>query len=209
MEKIKSSTRRDIINALKMHGAMTVEELRKIMGITPMGVRQHLATLERDALVAAALHRQEMGRPSYVYSLTSKAEDYFPKDYDNFAVTALSDIKESHGDVIIDEIFQKRANRICSSLAPRLKSKNLEGRLKELVSLLNETGCMASYEKLNEKTFDLKQHNCCIFNIAQKFRQACHYDMKLFDRLLNAEVIRNKCMVEGAPLCLFSIKARA
>lgn len=65
--------RRQILTALKKQGSLSVDDLSRCLGITPMGIRQHLAVLERDNLVMISSVRRGMGRPSYLYRLTELA----------------------------------------------------------------------------------------------------------------------------------------
>ncbi len=85
---------------LKSNGSLTVSEISKELGITEMGVRRHLNTLERDEMIKASLVRQSMGRPTHIYSLTDKAEDQFPKAYRQLALDML--------DVVIDLDGEKK-----------------------------------------------------------------------------------------------------
>ena len=59
-----------------------------------MAVRKHLNVLERDSLLTISEVRQPMGRPLLVYSLSPKAEELFPKNYEHMAVEFLHDLKE-------------------------------------------------------------------------------------------------------------------
>src|SRR5579859_6372492 len=52
------STKSQILAALKRQGGCSVDELAVTLGLAPMTVRQHLATLERDALVGSTEERQ-------------------------------------------------------------------------------------------------------------------------------------------------------
>ena len=53
------STRRQILALLKRRGEMTTAQLAEVIGITSMGVRQHLNGLERDDLVTIVVARQK------------------------------------------------------------------------------------------------------------------------------------------------------
>jgi predicted ArsR family transcriptional regulator len=78
-----TSTRKVILTMLKTQGPLSVNDMSKQLGITEMAVRRHLNTMERDSLVETKLVRQAMGRPTNVFSLTSAADDLFPKKYQN------------------------------------------------------------------------------------------------------------------------------
>ncbi len=203
---VRPSTRQDIMDILKRRGGQTVEQLSAVLGITPMGVRQHLAVLEKDSLVSASAVRRGMGRPSYLYSLTDQAQDLFPKNYKNFATGLLADIAANEGPNLVNELFRRRAERLEKTYTQRMESKDLEGRVAELVKILDLNGSMASYVKVDDDTFILKEHNCAIYAVAKDYPQACHEEMELFGRVLGAEISRQDCQSEGGAFCQYVIK---
>ena len=75
----QGQTRQEILALLRRHGQMTAGELSDRLGIGAVGVRQHMALLERDGLVHTAAVRRGVGRPSHLYALTSQAESLFPQ----------------------------------------------------------------------------------------------------------------------------------
>src|SRR5512137_878801 len=91
-------TRRKIVLALKQRGGLTAAELAEMLGITSMGVRRHLTTLERDKLVRYELVQRGKGRPSYVYRLSPQAENLFPKNYAALANELLSYLANDEGE---------------------------------------------------------------------------------------------------------------
>ena len=73
---------------------MTAGQLSEAIGITSMGVRQHLNSLERDGLIATQVVRQKRGRPSHRFRLTEEADRLFPSRYGQMAVDLLDQIVE-------------------------------------------------------------------------------------------------------------------
>ncbi|HYM70676.1 MAG TPA: winged helix-turn-helix transcriptional regulator, partial [bacterium] len=80
-----STTRGEILSLIKRHGPLTVQELSRRLEITPMGVRQHLAILERDGQLRSDGVRRGQGRPSRVYSITPEGDKIFPRTYEEVA----------------------------------------------------------------------------------------------------------------------------
>ena len=70
-----------------------------------MGIRQHLLSLERRGLIEYITKRQGIGRPAFLYKLTKKADNLFPKEYDKFIVNLFRDIEKNDGDEKIEEIL--------------------------------------------------------------------------------------------------------
>ena len=85
----QGETRQQILLLLRRKGPMTAGELSDDLGIGSVGVRQHLALLERDGLVQTSGVRRSVGRPSHLYALTAAAEALFPKAYDHLLIDAL------------------------------------------------------------------------------------------------------------------------
>src|SRR5215212_11448507 len=81
----QGETREQILALLRRNGPMTAAELSDALGIGAVGVRQHLALLDRDGLVHITGVRRGVGRPSHLYALTANAEALFPKRYDRMA----------------------------------------------------------------------------------------------------------------------------
>ncbi|MFQ6057359.1 MAG: helix-turn-helix transcriptional regulator [Anaerolineae bacterium] len=202
------ATRRQILMALKKRGGMTADELGKALGITPMGVRRHLTTLERDGLVTYETAQRGVGRPSYVYSLTDLADELFPKNYHQLANEILDIIAAQDGEDKVELVFAQRAQRLAQRYGPRLAGKDLEARIAELASIQEENGYLAEWEKVDEDTFLLKEHNCAVSGVARRFPQACVYELALFTELLDAEVTREKHMASGDIGCYYRIRRR-
>ncbi|KPJ48209.1 MAG: hypothetical protein AMJ38_05820 [Dehalococcoidia bacterium DG_22] len=138
------STKSQILVLLKRSAGSTVDELASALELARMTVRQHLATLERDNLVVAREERRPTGRPRFVYSLTDKGEETFPKRYDRLAdmiidEVALLDSSEMEGLSPAEKkalLFRKLARRIAGQYAQRLEGKTLEERVWAVVDIL-------------------------------------------------------------------------
>ena len=61
------SSKTQLLQALKGPGRFRVDELAVAVGIAPMTVRQHMATMARNSLVGAHEKRQRLGGPHLVY----------------------------------------------------------------------------------------------------------------------------------------------
>ncbi|MEW6232946.1 MAG: metalloregulator ArsR/SmtB family transcription factor [Chloroflexota bacterium] len=208
MDKEMHSTRREILFRLRKQGPSSVDALASTLGITSMGVRRHLANLERDGLVTSGMVRRRMGRPSYVYALSEVADDLFPKNYHGLALELLGDIKALDGDEKIDLLFSRRAARLYHAFAPRLAGKDLPGKVQELARILDENGYLAEWEKVNGG-YLLREYNCVNSRVSQEYPQACAHQLALFSRLLEAQVAREEHLLRGDHHCCYRIKPKA
>lgn len=209
LEHQMPDTRRKILQLLKFKGAMTADELSEALKITSMGVRQHLTTLERDGFIKYQTVQRGMGRPSHVYTLTESGDELFPRTYPRFINSFLKAIRALDGEEGLERIFKKRTDQLKAQYRARLADKDLEAQVKELAQIRTEEGYMADWEKLDENTFVLCEHNCAIYQVASHYSQACTYELELFRRMFKeAEVTREKHMVKGDLTCTYTIRQK-
>ncbi|MHB8926061.1 MAG: helix-turn-helix transcriptional regulator [Bacillota bacterium] len=207
MTREKHSTRREILTILKKKGRLSVDELSHQLGITPMGVRQHLAILERDDLVTPSQVRRGIGRPSHLYSLTEAAQDLFPKHYEEFAINLINDLIELGGQDRLQDILELRVQRISKELSDRWQGLGFEERVREFGKMLDTKGSMGEVEKLEDGAFAIREFNCGIYKIAQAHPIVCEFEKRLVERALGCSVQAEECIANGAQRCCYVVRA--
>lgn len=206
MENAQNATRREILVLLKQSGGMTVEQLSQALGISAMGVRQHLSILERDGLVEMIKKRGGMGRPAHIYFLTTRGDEAaFPRHYDALAMTILEAISEIAGEDKVDAVFKQRQEWTEERLAPRMAGKPVAERVNELSQIQQENGYMTEAGERPEGGHYLIEHNCTIAQISRKYPIACRLELELFRKLLGTGVERTQCIAEGGTRCTYLI----
>lgn len=199
-------SRKGMLDILKKEDC-SIKELCEKLGLSPTAVRQHITILERDALVKKKTIKEKMGRPKYVYSLTEKADQLFPKGYDNFLEWILEEIIEFKGYNGAMDMMERIAKKNASRYKPLFQEKNLIERLEQLVNLLNEFGAYAEYSK-EKDNFVLKTFNCIFSKPAIKFNPIiCRYDMVFFESFLGKKIAKRRSQTHGEKYCFFEIKA--
>lgn len=202
------STRRQILSLLRTRSGMTAGQLADELMITSMGVRRHLTTLERDGLVQVKVQRQPTGRPTFVYRLTDEGLDTFPRNYHLLATQLLDAARTRSGVNSVQSLFAGRMEQLYAQYEPRMRGKDLQGRIVELARIQEEAGYMAVWEKV-EGGYLLKEQNCAIYRVACQFQDACRYEIELFRRLLDAELERVEHQVKGDRACTYFIPEKS
>jgi predicted ArsR family transcriptional regulator len=204
----ENPTREKIIMLLKKNGPMPIEELSKELKITSMGIRQHLLSLERKGLIDYVTKKQGIGRPAFLYKLTSKADDLFPKSYHTFIVDTLKDIERNEGREKIDELFKWRRMRLFKETKDMLTDKvNLDEKVYGLKDMLESKGYIVELDE-SDNAFILKEFNCPIFQVATEFKEACTHELQFYRDFLGKDVSRQECMSSGNISCTYSIPKR-
>ena len=200
-----NSTRNSIVLHLKKSGGMSIEELSKLIDITPMGIRQHLLALEKKGLVTFTPKRRGIGRPGFVYMLTEAADELFPKAYDELAVGLLRDIREHDGKEKVDRVFAWRRERLMKNYNAALAGKDaIEDRLNALKDILDASGHFVEISK-NGAHYRIKQYHCPISKVAGEFTEACRHELQLYRDLIGGNIVREKSAAEGSQHCVYLV----
>lgn len=207
------TTKSQILGLLKRSGGSTVEELASALGLARMTVRQHLATLERDDLVTAREVRRATGRPHFLYTLTDKGEETFPKRYDRLAdmiidEVALLDCGEIEGLSPIEKknlLFRKLAHRIAQQYASRVEGRPLEERVQTVAEILQSESGFAEWRKV-EAGFEIVDYNCAYRKVAEN-QDLCAWHLEFLTELLGDNVRAVSFQNKGGDLCRFLVGA--
>lgn len=205
--KEHGSTRQNILRLLRQQGQMTATELSQQLNIGAVGVRQHLALLERDGLVEVTGLRRSIGRPSHLYTLTPEAERCFPKTYDRLVINVLNHIADQGGEPAITAVLAAHRAALLRTYAGRMTGKTRTDQVAELVAILNEEGHMAEAEQVEDGSYYLTVHNCPLDEVAHEYRQLCAQDLALFQELLGVPMVREANIMEGDIYCRYHIPA--
>lgn len=199
-----SSTRDQILHVIRAKGPASIAELAEAIGISVVSVRHHLASLQAEGLVTATETRRGVGRPHLTYALTEAASERFPSKYVRFSGRLLDELKATLPPAALEAMFTRMGEGIAAEHATRLLGLSLDEKLNILVTLLGTEGFMAQWNRVGE-TILLTEHNCPYVQIGQRHPEVCAIDQTLIGSLLNAEVQKTNCVLNGAERCTFII----
>src|ERR1700712_3189792 len=116
-----TDAKRRIIERLKRSETVTASELAVEFGLTDTAIRQHLEALERSGLVARAQGvAAGRGRPPVQWSLAPLAMQLFPDRHADLTVELIQSIRQSLGDVALDEVIRTRRERQLAAYRDRI-----------------------------------------------------------------------------------------
>ncbi len=211
MPRPNGITRQEILTSIKYQGAMTAEELARELGISQVAVRQHLAALEAEDIITVSVERRGLGRPSHRYTLTVRGDEMFPRHYDTLTNALLDELRLWQGEEAVSLLFERKCERLESTLQPRMRNKSLPDRVHELTHIQKENGFMPEIAAEEDGTFRLIEHNCPFRAVASSHPDTCcNSELALFRSLLpEAEIIREKYLPDGSHYCRFHICPRS
>ena len=202
-------TRRHILEILKERKEATIDEIvqsltQRIGKITAVTVRHHLEILRGDGLVAAPTVRRRSapGRPQYVYSLTERAADYFPNNYQGLAAGLLAEMKKQLPHETVTRILQGVADEMVRRAA--LPDGPPEVRLQYVLDFLQRSGYTASMQRNGHGAL-LTIVNCPYEQVASQAPELCTMDQRLLENMLGVRTRRLSCQTCGDDVCRYLI----
>lgn len=206
-------TRRNIIEILRELGHATVDEIVNCLqdrlgrSITPVTVRHHLNVLQQDGMVTEpeTRHRNTPGRPQHIYTLSPKAHDAFPTNYQHLIETLLAQLRQTMPTDGINVIFEGMAEEMARE-AGILDSLPLAERLYAAVRYLNERGYSAEVEE-GEQGYILHTRNCPYHHLSDRSETLCHMDLRLIAHLTGRAPQRIARISDGDNTCSYLIVA--
>lgn len=208
-----SSPRAEVLRIIQRMGSASIKDLESSIGVTTTAVREQVAHLLHEGLIQATRVRGEVGRPYYVYALTAKAHELFPKDYATLAGLLLEETLAVHGAEGLRMLLNRVSRRLGEKLAGSTQdSKELNQKLLGLVTALGETGMEVSMQpvaegEISDGSFVLKSHSCPYFEVAKNHREICDMESEMLQDLLGpgVEVTIGTRIVEGGCACDFHV----
>lgn len=200
----KRTTRDVILHGIKSAPNSTVEDLADLANVSPVTVRHHLNALLADGTIESNAVRRKVGRPYFVYSLSEKGQELFPKRYVRLTSRLLDEMKDRLPGEVIDQLFDGVVNSVLEEHSGQFEQLPLEERLDYLVELLAEEGFLSSWEKTGDGTYQLVEYSCPYLSIGATHMEVCNFDQKLMTGVLQLPVYQESCMLHGENCCRFT-----
>lgn len=195
-----------VLRHLKLSGQSRLAEVATALGQSKQGALRHLDGLEAAGLVqhwpAGGGGAGRPGRPEHVYRLTEAAADAFPSAYRELAAELAAAMSPEQ----LADFFERRAAARETLYRARLAGLNFEERALELSRLASEDGHMADLERLSEGLLKLRHCNCPIQEVAARTGHACQHELSMYERLLEAEVVRTSWVGAADATCSYEIR---
>lgn len=196
-----------ILKLLKVKGALTAKSLANELGLTTMGVRQHMLALEASGEVTFKDEKAPRGRPTRYWSLTEKTNSHFADRHDELSLQLIDSVIAVFGDDGLEQLISNREESSMRAYRLALADRyGVEEKLAMIAKLRNDEGYMATVMQQDDFYWLLENH-CPICAAATKCINFCRSELHLFQTLLNdvAVITREEHIVEGARRCAYKV----
>lgn len=196
-----------ILHKLKREGSVTAKKVAEDMGMTTMGARQHLQSLEDDGLIASFDVKVKVGRPNRHWSLTEKGHAYFSDRHSDLSVQVIEAVEHLFGEEGIRKVARERENKTFARYHALLAEKNtLKEKLECLTQLREQEGYMAELIQ-TEQGYTLIENHCPICKAAERCPAFCQSELNVFQRLLGDgyRIERSEHIINNERRCVYHI----
>ena len=189
------STKQQLLVLLKRTGSATVEEAAGALSVASMTARQHLLNLERDGIVESQRVRRSNGRPHFLYTLTTKGEEMFPRRYDLLARMLLDEMGEIDLRTLAGmdaqdrraHLIQRSADRLAERFRFDAESRSLEERIVAVTDVLRTIGGFAEWLR-TPGGYEIRDYNCVFASLVAETDGCCEGHVRLITALLRRPV---------------------
>lgn len=206
-EQLGETTRGQIL-VLLARAPRTAGALAERLDISPNGVRQHLAALERDGAVERAGTVRTGGKPAALFRLSATGDAAFPKAY--------AEVLAALADEMVDRLEPAAAERLFTAAGVRLArvvggedGPNGDARIDAALDALTALGALADVERRDDGSLLLEGHACPLSDVVTDRPLLCHMLAVMTEHIAGLEV-EHHCDYSGVrPRCRFTIAAAA
>lgn len=200
------STRDLMRDVLAARGEATVADVAHTLGLNQANIRRHLEVMRAEGLVDVRIHRGEVGRPSYVYWLTERAEEltaHYPRLV-NRMVRRLAALPDG-GQQILEQVFEGVAEDIAGTYRPQVTGRSIEERVAQTSEALKDEGIVDHWRK-DDDGYHLMNTACPYRKAAELTDAPCHADTRTVELLVGAPVQQVTRMVDGYHVCEYVVR---
>jgi predicted ArsR family transcriptional regulator len=151
------------------------------------------------------VQRHDIGRPSYVYSLTERAEEqsaHYPRLVDRM-VRRLAALPES--EPLLARVFDGVADDVAGVYRPQITGTTVEARVVETSIALKEEGIVDHWRK-DADGYHLMNTSCPYRKAAEASDAPCHADHRVVELLVGAPVEQVSRIVDGQHMCEYLVR---
>ena len=198
-----------LLYALKSRGPLGTSALARALGITEVGVRQHLAKLHGEGLVGFDDQAGEVGRPKRMWRLTAKGHGRFPDTHGDLTVSLIEGIRSVFGASGLDRLINTRQKTLVATYRHALEPyTGLGDRVGVLAQLRSAEGYMAEFEMQADGSFLLIENHCPICAAAKACQGFCRSELELFQAAFGADtaVTRQEHLLSEGRRCVYRIE---
>lgn len=212
-ERLIDGPRHDILEALRRHGSMTIDELGELLSLSKTATRAHVLQLEEAELIVREEPAPDRpGRPPARFALTRQGGETFPTQDAEILERLLGYLdREGHGG-LIETFFQKvwlerRKSLLCRLGVEAFGQVPLKDRIACLNRVLEESDFMPSiacHESGGSgASVVIRECNCPLPAAVRATKVPCRMEVRFLEEVLGARAVETRIASNRSQTCCF------
>ena len=198
--------RGQILLDLKRAQPLTAKDLASRLGLSLNAVRHHLKELEAESLVEYDREHRGVGAPAFAYRLSAAGHDLFPRRYQETLTLILDQVAEREGRAAAVAMLEAHLGTLAARMKAELEGATPEQRMEIVTRMRAVDGYMAEWHAAGPGQATLREHNCAIHAIAERFPEICAAERRFLEELLGATVERRSHILGGCTACEYHVQ---
>lgn len=196
---------REFLADLQRSGAATVQQLCDRQGVTATAIRQRLGRLQAMGLVSRQTQRQDRGRPSHSYEVTTEGLRQLGDNYRDLAMMLWEEITQIEDVAVRSKLIGRLRDRLVQQYGRNVRSSALPDRFRELQGLLQTLGFNVEVHQDGSEGLlpVLRENTCPYHDLAAQDASICDLEQTVFSEVLGVPVNRTSCCRDGDRCCEF------
>ena len=204
---VAESSDRPLLDLIRRHGPLTVEEMTAHLKVTATAVRNRLSRLVEAGLIDREARSGGRGRPKHTYQASVETHKRLGQNYADLALVLWDEMMNSVADRKLRRfLFGRITDRMAEMYRAQITGDAWESRLVQLGTILHERGIEAEVTRQADELPILKQHSCPYFELAEIDRAVCAMERKMFEKVLGRGLRISQCRLDGHRSCDFEAK---
>lgn len=201
--------RSEILVTLKRESGATIRDLTERLALSLNAVRHHLRELEAEGLVEFVLAHKGVGAPARAYRLSARGQGLFPRRYLETLTGVLAQVEERAGRAAAVSMLEAHFTELGNRLSVGLEGCTGAERLEVVTRALADEGYMPEWHGADQWSVTLREHNCAIQAVAERYPEICAAEQRFLERVLSAAVDRKAHILGGCAVCEYHVQFAA
>jgi len=206
--------RGQILVELKRTENLSAKELAGRLGLSLNAVRHHLKELEAEGMLEYVREHRSVGAPAFAYRLSTQGQALFPRRYQETLTYILEHVAVRDGRAAAIAMLEAHLQGLAARLKVELAGLTPEQRVEAVTRLRSDDGYMAEWQAAGPGAATIREHNCAIHAIAERYPEICAAEERFMAEVLGAAVERRRHILSGCTACEYhvqfdTIRARA
>jgi predicted ArsR family transcriptional regulator len=118
----------------------------------------------------------------------------------------MQEFRANEGNEKHHQMLQRVAHRLAGPYIDRVEGKNVEQRVNETATILEEQGCMADWQREENGDYFIDEYSCPFPKIAERDRAVCALHVEFVRVLTGADTRLTRSLMRGERACTYRIR---